>query len=1019
MANESSPGPLKELATSRARFLAELGERIQAIRQGLGRIGASPEIGAELNAVRRRLHALAAAAEVLHFTAAADALGRGEAELVSLAGAPSAAPARERVARILDLVPSLALGAPLDLADELDGERTRSARDPSCVVVFGDPSLEAALQRPGPLHGAEMHATRELDQLLTLVTRFGPDVLVLDGDDPGVIELLSRLRQAVSQSPLPVVAVGSFDAHEGLLRLVRRGVSRVLPKPVDAGALQRTLLRLMPREALSAPRPSALETLGAEGLAEGVAREARTAFGEPPSGAPASAAAALGDAGNHAVAALWSAFARIRLLATRAAERPAHFAPEGPYGMVPLAPSFVDAKARAPSSSVAELFAGRRFVVADADPTLLGALSRLLQRLGASVLPARDGAQALELCERHWPDALISDALLPNLDGFELCRRIRDDVALADMPVGLICWKEHLLEHARRLSEQHNAERPLDPESLAPLAEALARRVSLERRLERHDAVHGRIDGLTPRLLVQLTCSRTPSALLRARTGKLSVELAVVDGRPIHARLLEAGVAAAEGPQALGPLLGMRVGRFSVEPLGEAPPAHFSGDVMTVLAPAIGRSRRARSWLASAGIGDLGHVELEPRVAAAYLDDAPPGQKALLARLLRGESLRALLEAPEAADGAHIAATLLELVRRGGLSKLVDRDGSDVLLSDAARPSLANRVPRSASEASAVVLPAAMTLAEAVLQAVSGGPDAHERPSARRTHPGLAPPTSLVESSLQRSAPPGKVAGAARSVAPGVGSATSSARPPGEGTSPAAPREVPETWSSEPENEGDLDAASAPAAELGNGVTTPASRSARLKAVVSPVLVTLGAAALAFGGMRVIMGGALERWGVAPASEVLGNAPGLLDAGRASEPPVASPASNDPPARPAERGDASAQAASDDPASGDPTGATRAPRDIPLDVDVSTEILDAPPQPELRAGHGLLEVRTWEPQRIYVDGVFMGNYAARVIPLSPGDYRVRLFDGSRDIEQTAHVEAGRRTRVWARSKSAQ
>jgi hypothetical protein len=434
-----------------------------------------------------------------------------------------------------------------------------------------------------------------------------------------------------------------------------------------------------------------------------------------------------------------------------------------------------------------------------------------------------------------------------------------------------------------------------------------------------------------------------------------------------------------------------------------------------VLAPAIARSRRARNWLASAGIGDLGHVELEPRVAAVYLEDAPPGQKALLARLLRGESLRALLDTPEAADGAQIAATLLELVRRGGLSKLVDRDNEDVLLPDAARSSVAARGPRSPSEAPAVVMPAAMTLAEAVLQAVSGGPDAHERPSARRTHPGLAPPTSLVESSLQRTAP-------SKPPLPGTGateSRSAGARPLRGAPLPSGPREVTEAWSSEPDDADDLDAASAPGAELDDEPALPATLPRRIRAVVSPLLVTLGAAALAFAGMRVIMGGTLERWGVAPATEVLGDMPDPVDAGRASEPlPPPSPAASPPaPAEPADAATPSAEAPAAAPPPGVPSSATEEARAIPLDVDVSTEILDAPREPALRAGQGLLEVRTWEPQRIYVDGVFMGNYAARLIPLSPGDYRIRLFDGARDIEQTAHVEPGRRTRLWARTKS--
>ncbi|HTV18875.1 MAG TPA: response regulator, partial [Polyangiaceae bacterium] len=589
---------MKELATSRARFIAELGERLASIRQGLARVGASAEDSGELNAVRRRLHALAAAADVLHFTAAADALGRAQTELAALAAAPSPAPARERVARILDLVPSLALGAAIDINEEIDGERARSPREPLSVLVFGEAALEAALHKPGPLHGAETNVTRDPDQLLTLLTRLGPDVLLLDGDDARVFDALPRLKQAAGVNHFSLVAVGNFESYEGMQRLVRRGISRVLPKPIDAASLQRTLQRLVPREPQSTPRPNPFDGAASDALVEVIGNEARKAFVDPhPGSAPASTLGA--DAGDQALAALWSAFARIRLIATRSGESHARFPLEGPFGMVPLAPTLADGRTAPRESTVSESLAGRRFVVADADPTLLGALTRTLQRLGASVLPARDGIQALELCERQWPDALISDALLPSLSGFELCRKVRDDIALADLPVAVICWKEHLLEHARRLTEhQHGGERPLDPEAFGPLSEALAKRVALERRLERHDAVHGRIDGLTPRLLLQLACSRTPSSLLALRSGRVKLEIAVVDGRPVHARLIDPNGVAAEGPEALSPFLGMRVGRFSMVPLSTAPPAHFSGDVMTVLAPAIARARRARAWLA-------------------------------------------------------------------------------------------------------------------------------------------------------------------------------------------------------------------------------------------------------------------------------------------------------------------------------------------------------------------------------------------------------------------------------------
>ena len=1188
MASDSSPGSLKELATSRARFIAELGERVASIRHGLARVGASAEANAELNAVRRRLHALAAAADVLHFTAAADALGRAQTELAALAAAPSPAPARERVARILDLVPSLALGAAIDVRDEVDGERARTPREPLSVLVFGDAALEAALHKPGPLHGAETHATSDPDQLVTLLTRLGPDVLLLDGDDPRVVDALPRLRQAAASNPFSLAAVGNFESYEGMLRLVRRGVARVLPKPVEAAVLQRTLLRLVPREPLSTPRPNPFHGNGEGALVDVIGNEARRAFVEPhatTTASPPASAALGGDLADQALAALWSAFARIRVLAAQGGETSARFPLEGPYGMIPLAPALADGRAKPHDSVVSEALAGRRFVVADADPTLLGALTRTLQRLGASVLPARDGVQALELCERQWPDALITDALLPSLSGFDLCRKIRDDIALADLPVAVICWKEHLLEHARRLTEhQHGGERPLDPEAFAPLAEALAKRVALERRLERHDAVHGRIDGLTPRLLLQLACSRTPSALLSVRAGRLTLEVAVVDGRPVHARLKDSSGVAAEGPDALGPFLGMRVGRFSMVPLSTAPPAHFSGDVMTVLAPAIARGRRARAWLAGPDALELERVELEPRVAALYLEEAPAAHKALASRLLRGESLRNLVDPADPAGGDKVQLTslLTEVGRRGGLVALIDKQGYDVLGPDARGSSL-GRGARSPDAPTAVVLPAALSLAEAVLQAVSAPLDhSSDKPAARRTNPGLAPPAPPVEPYRSRkpstpplpdvdlgavrrgSVPPGLISAASDGRRPSVIPAAPDGRrasvipaapdprrasvipaapdarrasvippepserissvpmplgvprasvppprrenrnstlptppsglsristlpparsasrvsslPPAPGerrrnsvvpmpspesrppsrpsTVPPAPsrisslppspegramdsrtsivppepvglefgdtsrirepvrfepREVPEAWSSEPDDD-DTGRAAPREAELEDDDEPVKTLGGRARAVLGPLVVTLGAAGLAFAGMRVIMGGAFEDLSARASTQVLGNLAADAEVGGRSTTPAAAQ-------RAAERASLEPGRPSVD------AGVDAGPalpiierREIPLDVAVSAELLYPLPQQRLLPGHGLLEVSTWEPQRIYIDDLFVGNYASRLVPLKPGTYKLRLLAGAREIVQSVQIEAGRRTRVSARTK---
>lgn len=996
MASEPGSGPLKELATSRARFVSELGERLATLRQGLGRLGPAGEPSPELNAVRRRLHALGAAAEVLHFTAVADALGRAQAELTAATTAPSTGPARERVARILDLLPSLALGAPIDVAQEL--EAARSSREPLCVLVLGDAALEAALHKPGPLQAAEIHLAHAEEELAALVTRLGPDVLVVDGDEPGLGELLARLPAPEGGAgALPVIAVGGFDSYEGMLRLVRCGVRRVLPKPVDFLALQRSVQRLAPRELPAAPRHNPFLGQPTPSLIDAVAAEAQRAFAVRGSAAPTPELDT--QAAQQALAALWSAFARIRALAARASQG-LRLPLEGPHGMIPLAPAVAPGPPREAEPVLGEALAGRRFVVAGSDPALLGVLSRALQRLGASVLPTRDGAQALELLERHWPDGLIGDAQLPSLDGFALCRAVRSDIALADLPVALVCWKEDLLEHARRSGEPGARDSHLDPASFLPLAEALGRRAALERRLERHQLVHGRLDGVTPRVLLQLACRRE-SALLRLHAGHLTFELAVAEGRLVHARLLDAGAPAAEGSEVLGPFLGARSGRFSLQPLATAPAPHFSGDLMTVLASPIARARRARAWLSRPARGQLARVELDPRVAALYLEEAPAGHRIALARLLRGDTPGAI-EAGEAGGGPVLAELLLELARRGGVLALFDAGGRDVLA-----PELpgAAASPGGSEAAEPLALPAAMTLAEAVLQAVSQ-PGTGALPAAhRRTEPGLAPASP----------------------------------------SPAAaePREAAPAGSAEPRAE---EAAAVPASERARvpAATAPAPFRSRLRAAVSPVLVTLAAAAVAFAGMRAVLGGALERWGVSPSSRTVQPAtssvtlaeraqpasspaePLVLAGRRALAPPGQTEPSDSAESQPLV--DAAASPASVTPAAPEATpgsagerlvdaGASQITRVETADVELTTELLAPSHEPGLHPGRGLLEVRTWTPQRIYVDEIFVGNYQTRLIPLEPGTHRVRLLDGSREIEHLAPIEPGRRTRVSARPKS--
>jgi DNA-binding response OmpR family regulator len=65
-------------------------------------------------------------------------------------------------------------------------------------------------------------------------------------------------------------------------------------------------------------------------------------------------------------------------------------------------------------------------VVADDDPQLLRLMARNLQLEGFDVLAASDGQQALELIENHAPDLVLLDVMMPKMDGFTVCSRVRE-----------------------------------------------------------------------------------------------------------------------------------------------------------------------------------------------------------------------------------------------------------------------------------------------------------------------------------------------------------------------------------------------------------------------------------------------------------------------------------------------------------------------------------------------------------------------------------------------------------------
>jgi diguanylate cyclase (GGDEF)-like protein len=74
-------------------------------------------------------------------------------------------------------------------------------------------------------------------------------------------------------------------------------------------------------------------------------------------------------------------------------------------------------------------------LIVDDTPENIDVLGAVLEGLGCELMVATGGPRALELARRRRPDLILLDVMMPGMDGFEVCRQLKADMALAEVPV--------------------------------------------------------------------------------------------------------------------------------------------------------------------------------------------------------------------------------------------------------------------------------------------------------------------------------------------------------------------------------------------------------------------------------------------------------------------------------------------------------------------------------------------------------------------------------------------------------
>jgi putative two-component system response regulator len=178
-----------------------------------------------------------------------------------------------------------------------------------------------------------------------------------------------------------------------------------------------------------------------------------------------------------------------------------------------------------------------RILVVDDDPMVRDILVRFLQREGYQPLVASDGREALALVARDAPDLVLLDVTMPGLDGFSVCRAIKEDVRTALIPVTMLTGLDDRENRQRGMEAGADdfLPKPFDQPMLRARLRSQLRLKSLTDQLEHTESV---IFSLA--LAVEVKDSYTEGHLWRL--SEYGHQLALAHGlRPDEARWVRFG----------------------------------------------------------------------------------------------------------------------------------------------------------------------------------------------------------------------------------------------------------------------------------------------------------------------------------------------------------------------------------------------------------------------------------------------------------------------------------------------
>ena len=140
-----------------------------------------------------------------------------------------------------------------------------------------------------------------------------------------------------------------------------------------------------------------------------------------------------------------------------------------------------------------------RLLIVDDDIDTLRLIGLMLERQGYEIIAASNGEQALTMARDESPDLIILDVMMPELDGYEVARRLRTDEQTETIPIIMFTAKSQMDDRVTGIEAGADAylTKPTPPRELfAHIKSILARRKKIEKRIAKTPQMEGKIIGI-------------------------------------------------------------------------------------------------------------------------------------------------------------------------------------------------------------------------------------------------------------------------------------------------------------------------------------------------------------------------------------------------------------------------------------------------------------------------------------------------------------------------------------------